>query len=91
MRLPEATGLRFLILTKPDCHWCSKAKELITRLGHTYTEYDLTQKLEIRDMCRDLGFKTVPQVFLAGMYPMHIGGYNDLELVIGDLNDERSD
>lgn len=56
------------IITKEDCPYCDKAKNLFTKLGIKYTEYKHKDVIHFP-------WKTVPQIWLDGHY---IGGYNDL-------------
>jgi glutaredoxin 3 len=66
-----------LIYTKDWCSYCRAAKELLTRLGLSYTEIDVTHDRErYREMlARSEGRTTVPQIFFDGV---GIGGYTDL-------------
>lgn len=66
----------FYILTREDCIWCDKAKELLATKGEgfrafSYQEHPLLIKLMITS-----NMKTVPQVWCENE---HIGGYKDLE------------
>ena len=61
------------IITKDDCPYCQKAKELFDRLGITYTEYK-------REDVEYFPWKTVPQIWFQGHY---VGGYNDLVEFLG--------
>ena len=56
------------IITKEDCPYCSKAKNLFLKLGIKYTEYK-------REDVKHFPWKTVPQIWLEGHY---LGGYDDL-------------
>ena len=56
------------IITKPDCPYCVKTKELFDEKGIEYTEYS-------REDVSHFGWKTVPQIWYQGH---HIGGYQDL-------------
>jgi ribonucleoside-diphosphate reductase alpha chain len=60
------------IVTKADCPWCTRLKELLQTEGISYTEIT-------RERAQAVGiwneeWKTVPQMWLDGK---HIGGYND--------------
>lgn len=56
------------IITKEDCPYCKKAKDLFVKLGIEYTEYK-------REDVPYFPWKTVPQIWYQGHY---IGGYDDL-------------
>jgi len=69
------------IYTKDWCGYCRAAKQLLTKLGYSYTEIDVTHDVVgYQDMLmRAPGSRTVPQIFIDGV---NIGGYTDLyELV----------
>jgi len=67
------------IITKPDCIYCTKAKELFTTLGISYSEYSL-------DTVTHFTWNTVPQIWLEGHF---IGGYHDL-LEFTNINNNKS-
>jgi ribonucleoside-diphosphate reductase alpha chain len=56
------------IITKPDCPYCAKAKELLTEMGANIVEIP-------RKEVTDFIWKTVPQIWYQGHY---IGGYEEL-------------
>ena len=61
-----------LIVTKQDCPWCTKLKQLLSSEGVTFEEIS-------KDQAEEKGYwnkewKTVPQMWL---YKKHIGGYNE--------------
>lgn len=59
------------------CPYCTRAKDLLTRKGAEYTEYDVTDDDEgrIKLVEKAGGRRTVPQIFIDGK---HIGGFDDL-------------
>jgi glutaredoxin 3 len=64
------------IYTRPNCIWCIRAKDLLSRKGIEFNDLDITND----DLRNDLkskapGIKTIPQIFINGK---RIGGYNDL-------------
>ena len=64
-----------LVVTKSDCPWCVKAKDLLTEHGYVIQEQD---RSAIPDS--DWPYTTVPQVWLNGT---HIeGGYEGLEKLL---------
>ena len=61
-----------LIVTKDDCPWCVKLKELLSSEGIRYEE--ITKAEAVEKGYWDPAWKTVPQMWL---YKKHIGGYTD--------------
>jgi ribonucleoside-diphosphate reductase alpha chain len=61
-----------LIVTKNECPWCSKLKELLSSEGIRYEEITKAEAQEKGYW--DPSWKTVPQMWL---YKKHIGGYTD--------------
>ena len=61
-----------LIVTKEDCPWCTKLKEVLQADGIIYDE--ITKEVAIEKGYWKEEWKTVPQLWL---YKQHIGGYND--------------
>ncbi len=59
------------------CPYCTRAKDLLSRLGQDYTEIDVTNDDALRAemMEKSGGRRTVPQIFINGE---HIGGFDDL-------------
>lgn len=64
----------YIIISAPDCKWCDKAKAQLTLKDLSFIELSVESPL-IRHLWKEMGFKTVPQVFKG---PNHIGGYEDL-------------
>jgi ribonucleoside-diphosphate reductase alpha chain len=60
------------VVTKDDCPWCVKLKELLRSEGVNFTE--LTKEEAIQRNLWQENFKTVPQLWINGK---HIGGYTD--------------
>ena len=61
-----------LIVTREDCPYCTKLKELLTSEGVSYEE--ITKAEAVQKGYWQQEWKTVPQLWL---YKRHIGGYND--------------
>lgn len=71
----------FVIISKPNCPWCDKAKKLLTDEGLKFHEVATTEHRMLRPVMIAGGLTTVPQVFMMaehGNYE-HIGGYTELE------------
>jgi len=54
----------FYILTKDNCSWCEKAKELITDLGETYKELNIKDSPIVVLLVKKAGLTTVPQIWV---------------------------
>ncbi|WHN66243.1 glutaredoxin 3 [Cysteiniphilum sp. QT6929] len=65
------------IYTKPTCPYCINAKALLSKKGATFTEYNISDKPQLREemIKRASGRTTVPQIFINNQ---HIGGCDDL-------------
>ena len=66
----------FVIVTKPDCPFCDKAKKLIRMNDDSFSEYSVAEHPILRDFLKSNDLHTVPQIYLKGY---HVGGYTDLE------------
>jgi len=60
------------VVTKDDCPWCVKLKELLRNEGIPFTELSKEEAIQ-RNLWKET-FKTVPQLWMNGK---HIGGYSD--------------
>lgn len=78
---------RFVILTKPNCDWCTRAKDIL------YEQFPKEQIVEIsvenpstlRFFMLQMGWRTVPQVWwIDEDGPSHIGGYDDVRDAYSD-------
>lgn len=65
----------FYIISKDDCKWCDKAKELFRERGLPYREINLETNIFLFDLMSKVNLKTVPQIWKATTY---IGGHDDL-------------
>jgi len=83
----------FTVISKPNCPYCVKAKELLDYCELSYKEFaagkDLTREEVLEGIPDEVKSKggfvlTVPQIYHAGHY---VGGYSELEdyLVEKDL------
>lgn len=63
------------IYTSENCKYCKDAKNLLDLHGIDYHEISIEEE-GVRDMFKEKGFKTVPQVFKE---KTSIGGFNALE------------
>ncbi len=72
-----------LVVTKPDCPWCVKVKDLLTSKGYVIQEMD---RNSIPDS--DWPYTTVPQVWLNGKHVE--GGYEGVAKIL-DSTEEYSE
>ena len=65
------------IYGKPQCPFCDRAKELLTKKGVDYAEVrvDLDQTEFENMLSKSNGRRTVPQIFINDT---HVGGFDDL-------------
>ena len=70
--------MTIIVYSKPACTYCDKAKALLKRLGHQYTEKVVTKDLSLEELFEEIGkqVRTIPQIVIDGK---HIGGYNELK------------
>jgi glutaredoxin 3 len=65
-----------LIYSKADCVYCEKAKSLLTTLNLAYEEKNVSEPDTRQELLlRVPNAKTVPQIFINGVY---VGGYTEL-------------
>ena len=75
----------FTIITRDNCYWCHKAKELMDEKQMTYIELHIPNSLSVEEF-QSLTeqyetTKTVPKIFFGSTL---IGGYDDLVTWIGE-------
>ena len=65
------------IYTSPLCGFCTVAKNLLTKKGVEFNEYDVLKEPSLKPIMieRANGSKTVPQIFIN---QQHIGGWEQL-------------
>lgn len=64
------------IYTKDYCPYCVKAKTLLSSLGATFEEVDITNTPDtIMELVKKSGMRTVPQIFLGDEC---LGGYDSI-------------
>ena len=80
----QQTGNTALVVTKPDCPWCVKAKELLSANGYVTQE---TYRSTISDS--DWPYTTVPQIWLNGKHVE--GGYEGLAKLLGEAEEKYSE
>jgi glutaredoxin len=72
--------MKFIIFSKPDCPWCTRAKELLTQHDSSYVEFDVTDDETGKIFLKESNLKSVPQIFHNGRL---VGGYLALENYLG--------
>jgi len=65
----------FYMITKGDCPWCDKAKELLQQRKAPLGVFHYDEHLMIVKLMRGFGLRTVPQIWYEDEY---IGGYENL-------------
>ena len=75
--------MKIIVYSKPACQYCDKAKALLTRLGHSYTEKVVTKDISLEEFFKELGktVRTIPQIVID---ENHIGGFNELTEFFAD-------
>jgi len=73
-----------LIVTKPDCPWCVKAKQLLAEQGFVIQEQD---RLTVPD--ESWPYKTVPQIWINGEHVEN--GYEGLSKLLGDTEEQQGE
>ena len=74
----------YTIIGRPDCHWCDKAKKLLTEKGREYQYIDCTENTWVVAIMLKGGYRKVPLVI---QHTEVIGGYLELEEMFKELAD----
>jgi len=85
MALTKEFNPMFTIISRNNCLYCLKAKELLSGNGIFYKEFNIeeTEHKWLLDLVRKAGIKTVPQIYdMSGRY---VGGYTELKDLIDNL------
>lgn len=69
--------MTYVVLTKPECEWCVKTKELLAERHESFIEFNIIEHPSLREFLLANNIKTVPQIYRNGF---HIGGYAALEI-----------
>ena len=64
------------IYSKNNCPFCDRTKALLESKGVQYTEVNIENDAESRQMLLDKGLRSVPQIFYG--YELIPGGFNGL-------------
>lgn len=71
-----------MIISKPDCPFCSKAAAALERAGKEFIEYKIGVSITREEALEMVpGARSVPQIFDG---KTHIGGYNELIKYLGE-------
>ena len=65
----------FTVYTQPGCPYCTQAINLLKDNNRAVNVIDIKESPDARELMKENGFKTVPQVYHSGN---HIGGYEAL-------------
>jgi len=76
--------MEIVIYSKENCTFCTKAKNLVKKLGLEYTEKKMEDFESTEAMLEDIGkqVRTMPQIKIDGKL---IGGYNQLVEHFADM------
>ena len=70
------------VYTKDYCPYCVKAKALLSSLGATFEEVDITNSPDtIMELVKKSGMRTVPQIFVGNEC---LGGYDSIAKLHAD-------
>lgn len=75
----------YYVLTRKDCVWCDRAKQLLTEKGEAYVASSLDDSPVLIRLLIKANLKTVPQIWKEAEY---IGGYDNLVEHFNDLTDD---
>ena len=64
-----------IIIGKPNCKYCEKAKDYCNSKEIAYEYFDMAEHTEVKDLVVAMGAETVPQIFDGFS---HVGGYEEL-------------
>ena len=74
--------MMYVMVSRRNCSFCEKAKQLINSKGGSVSHYSLEESKWILDLFKKAGIKTVPQIWTyTGKY---IGGYTELKEYLDD-------
>ena len=65
----------YTIYTQSLCGYCVAAKQLMKECGIPYNEISLDNNQDAKNLMKEKGYKTVPQIFDG---ELNIGGYTEL-------------
>lgn len=75
----DIRSMKWVVLSRPNCSWCDRAKELLRSYQVSFTEFDINQATQLKDFVLANGLTTVPQVYVDGT---HVGGFENLEATL---------
>lgn len=65
-----------VLLTKPECVWCERAKELLRDNNMEFRDFSLVEHEILREFIITQGLRSVPQIYINGK---HVGGFEGLK------------
>lgn len=75
----------YFILSRNDCVWCDRAKQLLEEKGEAYLASFLEDSPVLTRLMLKANLKTVPQIWHNAEY---IGGYDNLVEHFNDYSDD---
>lgn len=77
---------KWVIIGKPECPWCDKAKALLEAHDIKYIYKGVYSQPELHQFLLDCGLNTVPQVYINGQ---RLGGYTELSQYINIIHPKK--
>ena len=74
--------MMYIMVSRRNCPYCDKAKQLINSKGGSVSHYSLEESKWILDLFKKADIKTVPQIWT--FRGEHIGGYTELKEYFND-------
>ena len=85
MTLTRKFNPMFTVISRNNCPFCLKAKELLSGNGIFFREFNLEEEENrwLLSLVRQADIKTVPQIYdMSGRY---VGGYTELKTLMDNL------
>lgn len=79
------------LYTKPNCPYCTKAKQWLRENGFDFEVIDITLNPYDREFILDRGHKTVPQIYWNDNILLVSGGYEGLSVMTREQLQETID
>ena len=79
----------YTMITRNNCKYCDKAKAMLELDKIPYVTYNVEEASSrwVLSLMKEANIKTVPQVFAAD--GNHIGGFRELESLMGFINSKK--
>ena len=79
----------YTIITRDQCNFCDTAKAMLKSVKQGYIEYNVQTDSSkwVLSLLKQANIKTVPQIFATD--GNHIGGFRELESLMGFIKPEK--